>query len=177
MAFDLFGNKEKQAAVENEILQKMSRIPLLDDLINQLLGDDLEEWMVKSQSYYDNCRRVVRVEPDCFSIKWSRWYKERVQVGVYEDGTPKTEVRDQEEILEEKGYSFTKSGYLPLHAHYNEKGKEDVSVGRVCYLWASIVRERMAAKMTNCRFETVNQYSEEAAFGYTVPAQTYKDWF
>lgn len=177
MAFDLFGTKEKQAAVEREILQKMSQLPILDNLIKQLLGEDAEEWMTMGQSYYDNCKRTVTVEPDSFELKWSRYYQERVQVGVYEDGTPKTEMRYKEEILAEQGYSFTKSGYLPLHAHYNEKGKEDVSVGRVCYLWASIIREHLAAEMPNCKFGDVEHSSEAASFTYTVPALKFKDWF
>ena len=177
MAFDLFGTKEKQATLENEILQKMSRVQFLDNLIGQLFGDDLEEWITMGQSYYDERTRVVSVEPDSVSIEWASWDKERVQVGVYDDGTPKTEVRDCKKILGEIAYSFTKSGYLPLHAHYNEKGKEDVSVDRVCYLLASIIQERMAAKMPNCTFGTVSQCSGRAIFVYTVPALTFKDWF
>lgn len=177
MAFDLFGTKEKQAAVEREILQKMSQLPLLDNIIKQLLGEDAEEWMTKGQSYYDNCIRTVTVQPDCFKLKWSRYYQECVKTGVYEDGIPKTEVRYKEEVLAEQSYSFTKSGYLPLHAHYNEKGKEDVSVGRVCYLWASVIREDLAAEMTNCKFNDVEHNSEAASFTYTVPALTFKDWF
>ena len=177
MAFDLFGTKEKQANVENEILQKMSRLPILDDLINQLLGEDLEEWMNMGQSYYDSCKRIVRIDPDCFRLKWSKFYQERVQIGVYDDGRHKTEMQQKEEIIAEKCYGFTRSGYLPLHAHYNEKGKEDVSTGRICYLWASVIRERLAAKMTDCKFGTVEQNSEVATFTYTVPALTFKDWF
>lgn len=177
MAFDVFGTKEKQAAVEREILQKMSQLPILDMLIKQLLGADMEDWMVMGQSYYDSCKRRVTIEPDGFELKWSRYYQQRVQVGVYEDGTPKTEMRTNEEILAEKVYSFTKSGYLPLHAHYNEKGKEDVSVGRICYLWASVIREYLAAEMTNCKFSDVEHSSDAASFTYTVPALTFKDWF
>ncbi len=107
MAFDLFGSKEKQAAIEREILQKMSQLPILDRLIKQLLDEDLEDWMAMGQSYYDSCKRSVNIEPDEFELKWSG-YCQRVQIGVYDDGTPKTELR--EEIFAKITYSFTQSG-------------------------------------------------------------------
>lgn len=87
------------------------------------------------------------------------------------------EAQYEEETLAERCYSFTKSGYVPLHAHHNEKGKEDVSVGEVCYLLASLIRERMMAKMGDCKFGEVQHSSKAATFTYKVPAQTFEDWF
>lgn len=97
MAFDLFGTQK--VAMEREILQKMSQLPILKKLIKQLLGKNAEEGLTIGQSYYDNCNRAVTVEPDSFELKWSRYYQERIQVVVYEDGTPKTEIGTRKRFL------------------------------------------------------------------------------
>ena len=157
----LFDGKAKQEAAENEVMQKLSQVPLLDILIQNLLDVEAEPWIRMGQSYYDDCQRTVRVEPDGFEIKWSSWHEEGAGHRV-------------EQIHGRVNYSYTKSGYLPLHSYYYDNGKKEIPTSQVCYLWASVIRERMAAKMPNCKFNSV---SGDAAFTYTVPSPSFKDWF
>lgn len=76
-------------------------------------------------------------------------------------------------------YSHTKSGYLPLHNHLNEKGKEDVSVGKVFHLWASVVQKALQEKMPQCQFnDRIKQDGlYDASFTYQVPRPSWKRWF
>lgn len=164
----LFDGKAKQESAENEVLQKLSSVPLLDLLIENVLGAE-EPWLQMGQSYYDSCCRTVTVEPDGFEIKWSSYHEEPY---IGNDGNRHTQ--SVEDVHGRIGYSYTKSGYLPLHSYSYDSGKKEISTQRVCYLWASIIRERMAAKMPNCEFSDV---SYDATFTYTVPALTFKDWF
>ena len=153
----LFDGKEK---IEEEIMQKMAQLPIVDDLIKQLLelSKGEEKWLASGVSYYDRCIRKVRIEPDCFEIQ---------RMGD----------SNSEDIVSRIGYSFTQSGYKPLHAHCNSKGKEDVSLNRVCYLLAAIIRERMVAKWPECHFEVIESMRDYVCFTYKVPAMTFDDWF
>lgn len=152
----LFDGKAKQERAENEVMQKLAACPLLDFLIDNILAADT--WVQMGQSYYDSCRRTVKVEPDTFAILWKNTTTEQ----------------NADSIKECIAYSYTASGYLPLHYYETEDKKTLVSTDRVCYLWASVVRERMAAKMPDCKFGHVN---EDASFEYRVPALSFKDWF
>ncbi len=165
----LFDGKAKKEAVENEVLQKLSQVPLLDLLIENVLKSD-EPWILQCQSYYDSRKRVVSIDPDGFEIRWSGTHTEEY---IGNDGQAHT--KTVVDVYGQIGYSYTKSGYVPLHHYWSEnvKGK-DVSTERVCYLWASLIRERMMAKMPQCDFGEVN---DSAKFTYTVPALSFKDWF
>lgn len=165
----LFDGKAKQASAENEVLQKLSVCPLLDLLIENLLKNEDEPWLRVGQNYYDNCYRTVKVEPDGFEIKWSSYHSEPY---IGQDG--QRYEQSVEEVHGSIAYSYTDSGYLPLHSYSYDNGKKEISTQRVCYLWASIVRERMAAKMPRCRFGEV---TDDATFAYIVPALIFKDWF
>lgn len=165
----LFDGKAKQESAENEVLQKLSSCPLLDLLIENVLRNEEEPWLQMGQSYYDSCRRTVKVEPDGFEIKWSSYHNEPY---IGSDG--QRHEQSVEDVHGRVGYSYTKSGYLPLHSYSYDNGKKEISTQRVCCLWASIVRERMAAKMPNCKFGGV---TDNATFTYTVPALSFKDWF
>lgn len=182
MALDLFGTKARKAeeearekaykVAEDEVMQKLSQVQLLDLLVENVRNND-EDWVTKCQSYYDSRVRVVNIEEDMFEIKWRRVYQERVQVGTYQDGTPKIETRDAEEVFGRVGYSYTKSGYRPLHSYDNGIPGGTVSSDRVCQLWTKVVHERLQAAMPNCEFSKVNGCS----FTYQVPALTWEDWF
>lgn len=158
----LFDGGAKKEAAENAILQALSQLPILDDLVSTLMNNE-EEWITNCQGYYDSCKRQVTIAADLFEIKWSDYHYEGE--------------RQIEDVNGQVRYGYTSSGYTPLHNHVNEKGKEDVSVGRVIYLWSSIVRERLQAKMPNCQFGNVTEYEDHATFIYTVPALTWKRWF
>lgn len=167
----LFGEKvkrETKESAENEVLQKLCACPLLDLLIENILGEE-EPWLQMGQSYYDSCCRTVSIEPDGFEIKWSSYHNEPY---IGSDGQRHEQrVEDVHGCI---GYSYTKSGYLPLHSYTFDDGKQEIPTHRVCYLLASIVRERMSAKMPHCTFGEV---TNNATFIYVVPAQTFKDWF
>lgn len=165
----LFDGKAKLESAENEVMQKLSQVPLLDDLIRNLLEEENEPWIWMSQGYYDNCRRVVTIGPDAFEIKWVSYQKEQY---IGKDGQVST--KRVENMQGRVGYSYTKSGYIPLHRYVYDSGKKEIPTQRVCCLWASVVRERMAAKMPNCMFHEVK---EDASFIYIVPSLSFKDWF
>lgn len=165
----LFDGKAKQESAENEVLQKLSACPLLDRLIENVLKDEERPWVQMGQSYYDSCLRTVKVEPDGFEIEWNSYHSEP-------DTGSNGQRHEQsvEDVHDRISYSYTKSGYLPLHSYSYDNGKKEISTQRVCCLWASIVRERMAAKMPDCKFGNV---TDSATFTYTVPERTFKDWF
>lgn len=171
----LFDGGKKLKDAENEVLQKLSECPLLDMLIENIQKEQEEEpWLQMGQNYYDNCKRVVTVEPDGFEIKWIDEHQE-----PYTDQHGILQHRDVKELLGRIGYSYTRSGYVPLHEYRYDDGNRWINTKRVCYLWASIIRERMAAKMPNCKFDDIahDEYWGDITFTYTVPALTFKDWF
>ena len=165
-----FTNPAKQEEAEHAILQSMSKLDILELLVRNILGEAEENnpWITSCQEYYDGCVRVVTIAADLCEVKWS-------DVSYEKDASGKE--RRNEEIKGRIAYSYTKSGYIPLHSHFNEKGKEDVSVNRVIYLWASIVRERLQSKMPECKFEDVTEGDGYAFFRYRVPGLTWKSWF
>lgn len=159
----LFDGVSKKDVVEDEILKAFSQLPILDDLIATVLENE-KEWINKCQGYYDDRKRIITVAADLFSIKWITTENANGQTG--------------QNVEDEVNYSYTNSGYTPLHSHLNAKGKEDVSVGRVIYLWTSIVKERMQAKMPNCKFDNyIQEFNDYCTFTYTVPALEWKRWF
>ena len=164
----LFGGRSKQD-VEQEVLQKLSVVPLLDLLVENVMNNEEEPWLHISQGFYDSCKREVRIEPDGFEIKWSSYHDEQY---VGPDG--KRHEKRVEKVHASVGYSYTKSGYLPLHGYRYDEGKKEIPTQRVCYLWACIIRERLAAKMPKCRFSNV---TDDATFSYIVPGLLFKDWF
>lgn len=164
----LFDNKAKREAAENEVLQKLSQVPLLDLLIENILLEE-EAWILQCQSYYDDRCRVVKIEPDGCEIKW---FDARREVRMGSDGHTYRET--VEDIHGRVGYSYTKSGYLPLHSYRYDNGDKEIPTDRICCLWASVVRERMMARMPQCKFGNVD---EKATFSYTVPPLSFKDWF
>ena len=162
----LFGPSKKEiAAAEEYILQKLSKVEILDNLVVTVLENE-EPWILNCQGYYDNCKRKVVIGADSLEILW-------VASNSTPDGQP-----NSEQILGRVGYANTKSGYMPLHGMKNAKGDELVSVGRVVNLWAMVVQERLQAKLPQCKFGDVFQLDgNQSRFYYTVPAMTFKDWF
>lgn len=186
MALFDFGREKREAEeakvkmVEDQIMQALAQCELLDMVIDNLLEDEENPWITTCQSYYDDCKRVVSSGVDMFEVKWFVMRKEPAIVGYDEDGKPIQRMKDVEEILGRVGYSYTKSGYMPLHEYRssitkNEKTGEKVviSAERMCELWVAVVRERMQAKMPACYFGS----PVEAMFAYQVPRLTWKEWF
>lgn len=168
MAF--FSGGAKREEVENEILRAMSRLDILTSLVENIAGEAAGEnpWLIACQGYYDGCVRTVTIAADLCEVKWS-------DVRYEKDAQGKE--HRTEDVNGRIAYSYTKSGYIPLHSHYNERGREDVSVNRVIFLWASLLQERLQAKLTNCQFEEAVEGDGYAYFRYKVPGLTWKRWF
>lgn len=157
----LFNWGAKKEALEREVAQSLSRLPLLDLVIESLLNNAECPWLSQGVSYYDTCRRTVIIAPDLLAIE--------------KDGEKNITPEDNNTCIE---YSYTKSGYVPLHGHQNEDGIEDISLRRICYLWALVVKERMAADMPMCSFSDVYDGEENTVkFTYSVPPMAFQDWF
>ena len=85
-----------------------------------------------------------------------------------------------EEVADSLLYNYTNSGYMPLHPHLNEKGKQDLPVQRVVYLWTVIVRERLQAMFPDCRFGDVVVHPNNnnlCLIPYNVAPLMWKRWF
>lgn len=171
----IFGANKKHEAVENEIMQKLAQVELLELLVKNILreAEESNPWILDCQGYYDNCRREVMIAPDLFAIRWVM-----VETKEYVGNDGKRHTGQEEKEMGYLAYSYTKSGYLPLHNHCNEKGKEDISLARICELWAGVVKESMQAQMPRCSFtQGVNVMNDVVTFAYKVPRPTWKEWF
>ena len=158
----LFDGNAKRNMVEDEILRAFLKQPILSDIVETVINHE-KEWVTKCDGYYDNRIRRVTVGEDLFQIKWSDFRN---------DGEKRIE-----EVHGVENYSYTASGYLPLHNHINERGKVDVPVGRVIYLWCLAVHSRMSQNMPQCRFSEVTENGRISTFTYMVPQLPFKRWF
>lgn len=161
----LFDGVGKREMAENVVLQSMARQPILDDIVGAVMSEDAP-WITTCQGFYDTRKRQITVGADLFRIAWSGYngYSN-------EEGFGNEVIRD---VIE---YSFTGSGYVPLHSHMNEKGREDVSAGRVIYLCTALIQERLRAKLPNCKFGEVIEYEDHSTFVFAVPPIQWKNWF
>lgn len=158
----LFDGGAKKEAVENFVKQTLSELFILDDIVSTVVNNE-KDWVTHCQSYYDNRKREIKIETDLFQISW---YQQHYENDV--------KIIDADEVI---NYSFTSSGYTPVHNHVNEKGKEDLSVGRVIYILASVIRERLQKELPDCKFDNIWEERDHSTFTYTVPALTWKRWF
>lgn len=129
-------SKTKESAVEQEVLEGMVTSELLNYLINQLCYHPDAAWM-KSAQWGDNGWRTVTVKPSGFIIEIP---------GAYER-------RDLDHFV---AFNFESSGYNSLQAHYNNRGKKDISRSRMCYLYATALHRRLSAALPHCEFYRVN---------------------
>lgn len=173
----LFDGPAKKDATENLVMQQIARFPIINDIVNEIVALGNEEktaWLLKGQGYYDTCVRNVIIEADSLTISWTS----AITLSVLENGSDtKEEITEGEFAIE--SWSFTKSGYVPLHKHYNDRGRVDVPLTRVCYLFASLVREQMMAKLPGVQFnsEIYAGGNCRASFTYLVPRSTLREWF
>lgn len=173
----IFDGKHKTVAeeqlnlnpLEEEIAQKLAKSGILSEL-DRFLEEKTaqEDWLVTCQSYYDNRRRSVKIHEDLFAIGWNETLTQSLASGE------RVTVIDVDKSV---GFHFTDFGYKPLHNHENERGNEDVTIDQVLFLWGIIVRDRMKAKLPQCKFSPVFQTLGETTFTYTVPEKEWKEWF
>ena len=157
----LFGNEEaeKEAAAESAVIQALSKVEILKDLVATIAKNE-NEWVTKCTGYYDRRRRNITIGPDLCQIEWAE--------GHYENNEY---VYDVHEVIR---YSYTASGYRPLD--YTNGVLKD----RVVELWASVLRDSLQAAMSDCEFSEVgniSSVSHTCSFYYSVPKLTWKSWF
>ena len=176
MALDLFGTKAKKEAAKDaaitEAMQKLSKAEIIDALVKNFVESE-ESWLKDCQSYYDDCRREVSIEEDSFEISWVEHYDEKIQIGTFDDGSPRYDTRRAQRTLESVAYGFTSRGYEPLPEYTASNGVK-LSSKEVCEVFAAVVRERLAAAMPGYKFGETNGYR---FFHYNVPRPTWKKWF
>ena len=173
-AKDLFTSKEKKEAIaetEEIVMQRLSKVDLIDKLINVTLNDEENPWIAERQNYYDNGVRFIDIDVDLYGVKWVYFEEEQY---VDSRGVPNT--RTVEKVIKKVEYSYTKSGYLPLHSF--TEGEEEIPAKRVRYLWAMVVREHLMAAMPDCSFGEIKDSDDTVYFTYKIPVRVqYKDWF
>lgn len=158
----IFITPAHREAVENLVKQALSELCIVDDIISTVVNNE-NDWVTHCQSYYDNRKREIKIEADLFQISWNQHHYENDE-----------KIVDADEVI---NYSFTSSGYTPIHNHVNEKGKEDLSVSRVIYLLASVIHERLQKEMPDCTFDSIWDERDYSVFTYTVPALKWNRWF
>lgn len=159
----------EMVTLEEEITEKLTKAGILESIDNFIEEKIAQEpWITQCQSYYESCRRTVKIHEDLLSINW----KEAKAV-LTADGSRVT-IFDKDNVA---AFHYTDHGYMPLHSHYNELGNEDITLDQILYMWGIVVRERMMAKLPQCEFGPVYQSITEASFTYSVPAKQWTDWF
>lgn len=172
----LFDGAAKKDAIEQQVKQQIASYPIIKNIVHEidLVGREEELWLLTCQGYYDSCVRNVIIEADSLTITWTS----ARTLQVLDNGSD-----TKEEVIEGNFgsicWSFTDKGYVPLHKHYNEKGKVDVPLARVCYVFATLVREQMMAKFPEFSFcsDIYQSGNYKASFTYEVPRGSWKEWF
>lgn len=128
--------KQDSEALEQEVLQKMRTSKLLDDLL-YTIGSNPEFHWVMSGKHRDSGWRNVIVEPSWIIIE---------KPGAYEKC-------DKSSCI---AINFEDSGFKSLDEHRNEKGKVDIPLSRMCYLYAVALQNRLQAAFKDCEFRPVS---------------------
>ena len=76
---------------------------------------------------------------------------------------------------------FSSLGFRPLTVRLNEKGREEISLGKMLFLLATTIRERMQNMYPNIEFSEINetcytQGKEHVAFTYAIPKKPFIEW-
>lgn len=176
-------SKQNIGAIEQDVLEKMQNSELLDVLIDDLISRFISSearWMVSGE-HGQTIVRTVTVRPSGFIIEIP---------GAYD-------ARNKSSYI---AINFAESGYVPLTAHYNKHGGIDISLSRMCYLYAIALQNRLKAVMKDCEFYSVSNRRDlstfdtssylsffgnllltddgkQAYFDYTVPVPTYGNLF
>lgn len=165
------------ADAKEVLMQKLSVCPLLDRLVDTIKTDPENGWIFLANDYYESRIRQVTIEKDMFEIKWSSFREERYVSGHNDHGNPVYAKRTVEDVFGKVAYSYTKSGYLPLHEfkYVDEAtGTEAVIKEKaVIDAWVAIVRERLMSEMPDAVFNNI----KGTGFTYVVPALKFEDWF
>ena len=125
--------KKKNEAIEAEVLQKIQDSDLLNVLVYMVLHEPEFDWM-KNGKPGKSSRRRVEVRPSGVIIE---------KPGAYEK-------RDWDNCFT---FNFNDNGYSEIDAHMNERGKVDIGLHRMCYLYATAIQNRLRSALTDCVFD------------------------
>lgn len=163
------------AAIEQEVQMKLMSSECYRLFIQELLiifgnsssesvDPDLQrkamenQWVKNQYNYYDDCRRCIFVGDDVIGISWPQGEREGVSQPIL--------------------YSFTASGYLPLH-DYKVDGKVRMNQTNIRRMWCTIIRDGLKAIEPSLVFDNTGKSDSENkqySFNYRVPQNEYKDW-
>lgn len=165
--------KEEFKARYGDAVDKLRSSPFFDFMIESMIEKD--PWCFNATSYYDTCKRTVKIYNNRVTI--DRLRDDLELVHRYPKGIPQDRLVHPEHY-EGIYFSFIPSGYEPLQAYGN------ISLNEVRQLFAVVLIEKMMKKkpeisvsdisdspIYNKSFEEVGTVAE---FTYTVPAGTYK---
>ena len=140
-------NREKKREAEQAVLQKMMKSALLDRLVPLIVNAPDFEWMRCGKNGDSGCRDVT-VVPTGLIIEIPGAYKRQIEDQYF-------------------AINFEKLGYEGLSG-------QGLSDSKMCFLYASALRERLAAELKNCNFYSVcndrdlDQLDGESTFFYAM---------
>ena len=114
--------KKKNEAIEPEILQKIQDSTILNYLVDEILNEPENAWMRNGRPG-ESSSRYVEVYPSGFIIQ---------KPGAFEE-------RDWDNCIV---FNFNDVGFSKIEAHRNERGKVDIGLHRMCYLYATAIQNR-----------------------------------
>lgn len=171
----LFDGGAKKEQLAEEITEKMRKSALINTLC--LFEEKEEEWIHSIVNYDDNGNRKVIVAPNVFYIY--RFGKEfnvnfNTETGDFAE-VSKTYIADDLYLR------FSSLGFRPLTVRLNEKGREEISLGKMLFLLATTIRERMQNMYPNIEFSEINetcytQGKEHVSFTYAIPKKPFIEW-
>lgn len=121
---------------EQQVLQRMMESSLVEYITDQIRNNPNAKWMLKGKHRDKGWRRVT-VLPGGFIIEVPGAYAKR----------------DKDNFV---AYNFEDLGFAPITEHRNSRGKADISLSRMCYLYALALQEKMKPVMPNCKFQKVS---------------------
>ena len=164
--------KEAEAAAQDEQKQLLYRAFDQSEFMNSLIENIFSEenaWIYTQYNYYDDRRRVVKIENDCVCIKHEKYNHELVEssnkiknnLGIMDDHV-------SSEILNSVAYSFTQSGWLPLDTIKTSFNAKEI--------FAEVLWYKMWNKMHTREEGLESYYSYSDGFSYYVPKGTWQSW-
>lgn len=168
--FDVGAKKEQ---LTEEIKDKMKGSELVRLLCH--FGDN--EWVYSAQGYDDTGKRKVIIAPNLLYI-----YRldKNFRIKFNEESGEFIE-ESETSIANDVYLHFSALGYRPLTAHLNEKGREDLTIGKMLFLLGSAIRERMQDMYPSFKFSDISetcyiQGKEYVAFTYEMPRMHLEEW-
>lgn len=128
---------EIRSKEEQEVFQRMMSSELLDYLIIFITQDPESEW-ARIGEYGDLGRRDVIVEPG----------------GIIIEKFGASEERDKNNTM---FIDFFEAGYTQIEPHYITFGIPDISLTRMCFLFAMALQKKLEAVMGDCEFYPVHK--------------------